>query len=179
MENAGFYRCNSLTTQARSTTAQPAAGVSVLPLISVLIPVYNPSPAWLRAAIESMRSQLYPHWELCIADDASPSDEVRRILKEYSESDERIKVVFRPENGHISAASNSALALMDHEDLLAENALVWVADCISARSGCAGDLFRRRRDRRARPAIPSKGARKSTKEQCAARFKGAFQGISE
>ncbi|RYF79928.1 MAG: glycosyltransferase, partial [Comamonadaceae bacterium] len=85
------------------------------------------------------------HWAeidsllLCIADDASPSSEVKALLKSYAESDPRIKVAFRPENGHISAASNSALALatgawialMDHDDLLPADALFWVADCIA------------------------------------------------
>ncbi|MET0540678.1 MAG: glycosyltransferase family 2 protein, partial [Variovorax sp.] len=88
----------------------------------------------------SVRAQLYPRWELCIADDASPSDEVRDVLRQYSESDPRIKVVFRPKNGHISAASNSALevvtgnwmALMDHDDLLPEQALYRIAQCIAA-----------------------------------------------
>ncbi len=131
---------DTMTPEARATIAQRVAGLRAPPLISVLMPTYNPDPGWLRAAIESVRAQLYPHWELCIADDASTSGEVRDILRSYSESDKRIKVVFRPENGHISAASNSALALatgawvalMDHDDLLAEQALFWVAECIAA-----------------------------------------------
>lgn len=131
---------DTLTPEARAAIVQRVAGLQTLPLISVLMPTYNPDPVWLRAAVESVRAQLYPHWELCIADDASTSVEVRAILRAYSEGDARIKVVFRPENGHISAASNSALALatgawlalMDHDDLLAEHALFWVADCIAA-----------------------------------------------
>ena len=41
------------------------------PRISILMPVYNPSADHLRRAIESVRDQLYPEWELCIVDDAS------------------------------------------------------------------------------------------------------------
>src|SRR4051794_32591865 len=108
------------------------------PLISVLMPVYNPDPAFLRAAIESVRTQLYPHWELCIADDASTAPGVRETLQDCAAADGRIRVVLRAENGHISASSNSALelagapwlALMDHDDLLAEDALYRVAACI-------------------------------------------------
>ncbi|MBU2411069.1 MAG: glycosyltransferase family 2 protein, partial [Gammaproteobacteria bacterium] len=104
---------------------------------------YNPKPAWLREAIESVRAQIYPNWELCIADDASTSQEVRDILRTYAEIDARIKVVFRPKNGHISASSNSAielasgawLALMDHDDLLPAHALFWAADCIATHPG--------------------------------------------
>lgn len=131
---------DTLTPATRDRLAQRVASMAQLPLISVLMPSYNPNPAWLREAIESVREQIYPNWELCIADDASPSDEVRAILKSYADSDPRIKVVFRPKNGHISAASNSALelvtgtwiALMDHDDLLPAHALLWVADCIAS-----------------------------------------------
>jgi glycosyltransferase involved in cell wall biosynthesis len=99
----------------------------------------QPEPGLVARGHRVGARQIYPHWELCIADDASPSAEVREILKSYSETDPRIKVVFRPKNGHISAASNSALelvsgpwvALMDHDDLLPAHALFWVADCIS------------------------------------------------
>ena len=131
---------DTLTPRIRSLIAKRAAEMPAAPLISVLMPSYNPNPVWLRDAIESVRAQIYPHWELCIADDASPSSEVKAILKSYAESDPRIKVAFRPENGHISAASNSALelatgswiALMDHDDLLPADALFWVADCIAS-----------------------------------------------
>lgn len=131
---------DTLTPQLREAISQRTAAMKAPPLISVLMPTYNPNPAWLREAIESVRSQIYPHWELCIADDASTSVEVRDILKSYAESDARIKVVFRPQNGHISASSNSALALatgpwlalMDHDDLLPPHALFCVADCIAA-----------------------------------------------
>lgn len=105
------------------------------PLISILMPTFNPPECWLRLSIESVRRQLYPNWELCIADDASHQPHVRAILEEYQRLDERIKIVFRDSNGHISAASNSALelatgefvALLDHDDELPEHALYMVA----------------------------------------------------
>jgi GT2 family glycosyltransferase len=110
------------------------------PLISVVLPVYDVEERWLRFALESVRRQLYQHWELCIADDHSPSPHVRRVLDEYVRADPRIKVVFRDKNGHISAASNTALrlatgefiALLDHDDELAEHALYLVAEEINA-----------------------------------------------
>ena len=99
------------------------------------MPVYNTDLRWLREAIKSVRAQLYPHWELCISDDASTLPGVKELLREYADKDERIHVVFRDTNGHISANSNSALsvatgdfiALMDADDLLPEDALYWVA----------------------------------------------------
>jgi len=112
------------------------------PLISVLMPTYNPKKEWLIAAIESVRNQNYQNWELCVADDASSEESCKVILCEYARKDSRIKVVFRETNGHISEASNSALALatgdwvalMDHDDLLAPDVLAQVAACIHAHS---------------------------------------------
>ena len=112
---------------------------AVRPLISVVMPTYNPNPAWLVEVIESVRQQIYPHWELCIADDCSSDAAIRPILERYQREDSRIKVVFREQNGHISAASNSAIAiasgdwiaLLDHDDLLSEQALFWVAEAIN------------------------------------------------
>ncbi len=115
------------------------AKLSVLksrPKISVLMPTYNTPEKLLVAAIESVRRQLYDHWELCIADDASKQPHVRKILERYQQKDpQRIKIVIRETNGHISAASNSALALahgdfialLDHDDELRPHALACVA----------------------------------------------------
>ena len=102
-----------------------------LPLISILVPVYNPPIAHLKSCIESVRNQYYTRWELCIADDASPDPRVREVLMACAEKDPRIKVACREQNGHISAASNTALsmatgdftALLDHDDMLAPFAL--------------------------------------------------------
>ncbi|MCG8527401.1 MAG: glycosyltransferase, partial [Opitutales bacterium] len=112
------------------------------PLISVLLPVYNTEERWLCEAIESVKGQTYPNWELCIADDASPLPHVREILEKYATSDERIKVVYREENGHISATTNSALelatgefcALLDHDDSLPPHAFYYVAKEINEHS---------------------------------------------
>lgn len=109
------------------------------PLVSVVMPVYNAPPQFLRAAIESVKRQIYPHWELCIADDCSGNPDVRPILEEYAR-DPRIKVVFREVNGHISEASNSALelasgeylAFLDHDDELREHALAQVVGELNA-----------------------------------------------
>ncbi len=127
---------NDLASKERRIAIQNRiGGFASKPLISVLIPVYNVEEKWLRLCIESVLNQTYEHWELCIADDNSTNPNIRKILNEYSAKDRRIKVVFREENGHISAASNSALelatgeftALLDHDDELSSDALFWVA----------------------------------------------------
>ena len=127
---------DTLTPEGADRIRQRLAGLSRKPLISVLLPVYDAPEKWLVRAIESVRRQLYPHWELCIADDASRQPHVRRVLERYQRRDpDRIKVVLRDTNGHISAASNSALALahgefialLDHDDELRPHALACVA----------------------------------------------------
>ena len=120
------------------------AGFKHKPLISIVMPIHSPNPAWFQDSIESVKKQVYQNWELCIADDASSDPTVRLILEQYASSDQRIKVVFRENNGHISAASNSALglaqadwvALLDHDDVLAEHALFWVVDAINRHPAC-------------------------------------------
>ncbi|MEE3935539.1 glycosyltransferase family 2 protein [Pseudomonas viridiflava] len=109
------------------------------PLLSIIMPVYNPPIEMLRDAIESVKAQVYFNWELCIADDASTDEKVRLFLDQCVQADHRIKVIYREENGHISKASNSALdiadgefiVLMDNDDALPEHALFWVAKTIN------------------------------------------------
>ncbi|HWD53672.1 MAG TPA: glycosyltransferase family 2 protein, partial [Acidimicrobiales bacterium] len=130
---------DTLDDVARRQIATRAHAMAEQLKISVIMPVYNPPPAYLRAAVDSVRNQIYPNWELCIADDASTETEIRALLDSYAASDPRIKLVRREENGHISAASNSALAMatggwvvcLDHDDVLAEHALAFVALCVS------------------------------------------------
>lgn len=108
------------------------------PLISLVMPTYNSPPEYLRKAIDSVLKQIYTNWELCIADDQSTQPQVKAVLDEYAARDSRIKVVYRNTNGHISAASNSALALatgdfvglLDHDDELHPLALFYVADLL-------------------------------------------------
>jgi glycosyltransferase involved in cell wall biosynthesis/TolA-binding protein len=133
-------RYDSLDEEGRRRIEERIDGLPRFPLISVLMPVYNAPVAWLEQAIDSVRAQLYGNWELCIADDASTQPAVRRMLEQQSQRDARIKVVYREQNGHISASSNSALALasgefvalLDHDDMLAETALFRIAEAIIA-----------------------------------------------
>ncbi len=126
---------DTLTDEDRARIAGLCEALNNRPLISVLMPVYNVDEVWLRRAVESVLRQLYTRWELCVADDRSTKPHVRRVLEEYASLDARVRVTFREENGHISRASNTALgmargefvALLDHDDELAEHALYAVA----------------------------------------------------
>jgi GT2 family glycosyltransferase len=132
---------DTLTDSDRNSIRARIEELEYRPLISVVMPVYNVDEMWLRSAIESVRGQLYPNWELCIADDCSSRPHVRRVIKEYAEQEPRIKAVFRRQNGHISAACNSALelatgefvAFLDNDDELSEHALYMVAEELNAR----------------------------------------------
>ena len=109
------------------------------PKVSIVMPVYNVEEQWLRACVESVRNQYYENWELCIADDNSSEAHIKPLLEEFKMLDSRIKVVYREENGHISEASNSALAiatgefvgLLDNDDTLADFALYEVVKLLN------------------------------------------------
>ena len=144
-----WVRCyDTLTDQNREQIKSRINQLHKAPLISVVMPVYDPPLDMLEDAIRSVQGQLYPNWELCIADDTSTDKDICKLLQRYADNDSRIKVIFRRENGHISAASNSALelvsgeyiALLDHDDLLSEQALFWVADAIVSHPG-AGLIY--------------------------------------
>ena len=111
------------------------------PLISIILPTYNTNGTHLRECIDSVRRQSYTNWELCICDDCSTAEHVRTILREYQSKDPRIKIFLRKENGHICNSSNDALkmatgefvALLDHDDVLSDNALYWIGRTIQKR----------------------------------------------
>lgn len=101
------------------------------PKISILVPVYNTPETFLRQMIESVQKQTYGNWELCIANANPANEQIKVILKEYTENDARVKVTDVPENEGIAQNTNKALeiadgtfiGLLDHDDVLAENAL--------------------------------------------------------
>jgi GT2 family glycosyltransferase len=105
------------------------------PLISVLVPVYDPEISFLNNCVRSVLCQTYSNWELCLADDCSSNPDIRETLREWATQDKRIKVVFREENGGISAATNSAAELatgdyfgfLDNDDELSPECLNQVA----------------------------------------------------
>jgi GT2 family glycosyltransferase len=116
------------------------AGWPLRPLISIVTPVYNTDPKWLRACVASVQRQAYPNWELCLCDDASPSAATRAALDELAAADPRIKLTRLTVNKGISGASNAALAmasgnfvgLLDHDDELTPDALFQVVRAINA-----------------------------------------------
>jgi GT2 family glycosyltransferase len=108
---------------------------------SIVLPTVSPNPEWLSLAVESVRNQTWPNWELCISEDGEMSSEVRRWLDEQAAGESRI-VLTRGDASGISAALNRGvnvssgeyLAFLDHDDLLEPTALAHVAAKLSTGS---------------------------------------------
>ena len=130
-EGAAVVRRLSLETVSRDYGFQPT--------ISILMPTYNTPARYLRRAIDSVLSQVYPYFELCINDDGSTSAETLATLDECARRDRRIHVKRSPVNMGISRATNAALgvargdyvAMLDHDDELAPEALVEVVRALN------------------------------------------------
>ena len=110
-----------------------------MPLFSILVPVYNTPIPYLREMLDSVRNQTYQKWQLCIANANPENEDVARILNQYIEMDKRIQVVNVPENLGIAQNTNKALSiakgdyigLLDHDDMLAADALFEVAKTVN------------------------------------------------
>ena len=115
------------------------ASLSPAPRVSVVVPVCDPDPAHLRECLRSVLEQSYRDVELCISDDASTSKNVQRVLAEIAQSDPRVRLHQRSERGHISAATNDALAMasgelvafLDHDDVLPSHAILTMAEALA------------------------------------------------
>ncbi|TAD94702.1 MAG: tetratricopeptide repeat protein [Oscillatoriales cyanobacterium] len=111
------------------------AQLTYKPIISIIVPVFNPEREFLELCIESVKKQIYPHWELCLVDDGSNAVYVRDVLLSYEKQDSRIKATFLSQNSGISAASRTALqlatgefiGLLDHDDEITPDALLEIA----------------------------------------------------
>ena len=108
---------------------------SSAPLISVAVPAYRTPETFLRQMIDSLLAQTYGNWELCIANGSPDDEQMKQVLAEYTQRDSRIRVQELKENLGIAGNTNAALAMtegefagiLDHDDLLAPNALYEIA----------------------------------------------------
>jgi GT2 family glycosyltransferase len=122
----------SISLLSTAKSGSPVATLPYRPVISVITPVYNVRPIWLRKAVASVEAQTYPNWQLCLCDDGSSSHGTRAELDRISSTgNPRIKVIRLEKNSGISAATNAALnradgefvAFLDNDDELAPHAL--------------------------------------------------------
>lgn len=106
----------------------------VCPKISIVVPIYRTSEAWLNCCVESVKTQYYENWELILVDDASDQFELTEQLQKLSNSDYRIKVVSLTKNTGIAGATNVGIenakgefiGFLDHDDELTLDALTWM-----------------------------------------------------
>ena len=121
-----------LLRQRREAEGRKGSSGKNPPLFSVVVPAYETPPVFLRALLDSMQAQTWPHWQLVIAD-AGSTDTVKRVVEERE--DARIRYVKLAENLGIAANTNEALkevkgtyaGLLDHDDLLTPDALYEMA----------------------------------------------------
>lgn len=101
------------------------------PLVSIVVPAYNTPIPYLKQMVASVKAQTYSNWQLCIANGSGMNAELCRALQRYADQDPRIKWARLKENRGISGNTNVALkladgeiiVLMDHDDMIAPNAL--------------------------------------------------------
>ena len=109
-----------------------------MPLFSILVPVYNTPIPYLREMLDSVRNQTYQKWQLCIANASPDNEEMQRVLADYSAKDVRVRFCNLKENLGIAENTNRAFAmakgefmgLLDHDDLLAPNALYEIVNAL-------------------------------------------------
>ncbi len=119
-------------------TIQSIRRMKYRPTISIITPVYNVAPEYLRRCIESVLAQQYPLWDLCLCDDGSTDPRVKEVLASYQGTDPRIKIYYSETNQGIAAASNQAaemsageyLAMLDNDDEITPDALLEIARAI-------------------------------------------------
>ena len=139
--NYGFYpdwlKANEIT--PKELAEQREHKFEINPKISVIVPMYNTKEIFFKELVDSMMNQTYQNWELCLADG---SPEKNEKLKKYYEKDSRIKYNFLGENKGIAGNTNAAIematgeyiALLDHDDVLADYALYEVVNYINKKT---------------------------------------------
>lgn len=116
---------------ARKLKKQRAEKLDYEPCISIIVPTYKTPEKFLKEMIDSVRNQSYENWELCIGDGSVTEDTVKNVIESYQKKDKRIKMLCLSENLGIAGNTNAALsiatgdyiALLDHDDILAPDAL--------------------------------------------------------
>ena len=122
----------------REAALQELEALPQRPLISLVMPTYKTDPKYLREAVDSVRAQHYPEWELIVVDDGSEEPALEQAMSSYA-ADPRIRFRPRRQNSGISAATNAGMELvqgefvsfLDHDDTLTPDALLRVAQALA------------------------------------------------
>jgi GT2 family glycosyltransferase len=144
LEYADWVRLyDTLSDTDRKMIARRIASFGEKPLISVIAPIHSTPETTLRRCIESVREQLYPHWEMFVVRESTSGDEASALAGQYRGMDERIRFVPGRANDDTAAAANTGLelasggfvALLDHHDELAPHALYMLAEELNRNPG--------------------------------------------
>ena len=108
------------------------------PLLSIILPVYDPEEKYLKLTIESVLNQIYQNWELIMVNDASTKCFIEPYLNNLADNYSNIKVLHRDTNGHIAKATNEGveksrgefIVFLDHDDLLRTHSLLRIVQQI-------------------------------------------------
>ncbi|MDD2705320.1 MAG: glycosyltransferase family 2 protein, partial [Acidocella sp.] len=131
LSDYGRWAAASLPLAPARAVARYGALPEERPLVSIICPVYRPEIGDFLAAVDSVRRQSYPNWELLLVDDASGDKGLSDAMRQLAAADARIKLLTLKKNGGIAKASNAALAkatgrfvaFFDHDDMLEPCAL--------------------------------------------------------
>lgn len=142
-KNARAKRRETLSASDWKAMCTASELFSQKPLISTILPVYDPSEQPLRQCIESVQRQAYPYWELCVIDNASVSEHIRAVLMQYGFRDPRIRIVRSDSYASMAEALDTALAaasgkwvtLLGHADELSPSAFFLVVKKINECQG--------------------------------------------
>lgn len=113
------------------------------PLISIVVPLYNTPENFLKEMLSSVCAQSYENWQLCLADGSNDSSVTENTVKLYcNQYPQKIKYQRLEKNRGISANTNECIkmadgdfiALLDHDDVLAPDALYEVVKAINEKS---------------------------------------------
>jgi len=101
---------------------------------SVVMPVHDPDPAQLSAAIGSVGSQTHERWELVLVDDGSKRDDVRAVLDTAAGHPQTMLVrndaargIAEATNAGVERATAPWIVFVDHDDVMAAEALAWLS----------------------------------------------------
>lgn len=129
-------RCSQLAAGEEELFYQRGRHFEKMPLISILVPVYNPPRAYFKEMLLSVLNQTYFHWQLCLVD--AGTNKLRGLVEELADGDERVCYA-EIDNKGIAANTNEALklaqgeyiALLDNDDTLSPDALYRMVEMIN------------------------------------------------
>lgn len=127
---APWYEKHKAKAEDLRRQREDAQGWQNKPVVSICVPLYQTKEADLKQMIASVQAQSYPYWELCLAD-GTPGEGLEATVKQLGNGDTRILYHHLEENLGIAENTNAAFAmaggewvgLLDHDDMLAADAL--------------------------------------------------------